>query len=174
MMPELTTPTPRLHTAWLEAHREWGPGLHEDGFGLREADEIESAQGFFSWIERLNDQADPTLTLEAGSTPCTYRWITEGTQVLGGIALRHEYTDLVARLGHIGFGIRPSARRRGLATWALEQMLETATELSLERVLIICEANNIPSAKVIENHGGVLEEAPFPHHELRYWINMGR
>jgi hypothetical protein len=58
MMPELTTPTPRLHTAWLEAHREWGPGLHEDGFGLREADEIESAQGFFSWIERLNDQAD--------------------------------------------------------------------------------------------------------------------
>jgi predicted acetyltransferase len=82
----------------------------------------------------------------------------------------------VARLGHIGFGIRPSARRRGLATWALEQMLDTATELGLERVLIICEANNIPSAKVIENHGGVLEKAPVPnqHHELRYWINTGR
>ena len=30
----LIAPTTRWHTAWLAAHREWGPGLHEDGFGL--------------------------------------------------------------------------------------------------------------------------------------------
>ncbi|MEC3973871.1 hypothetical protein [Amycolatopsis sp. H20-H5] len=45
---------------------------------------------------------------------CTYRWIVEGDRVLGGIALRHGFDDFVPRLGHVGYGIRPSARRRGL------------------------------------------------------------
>jgi hypothetical protein len=33
-MRELIAPATRLHTAWLRAHAEWGPGRHEDGFGL--------------------------------------------------------------------------------------------------------------------------------------------
>jgi hypothetical protein len=32
-MPELIVPTVGLHAAWLEAHDERGPGVHEDGFG---------------------------------------------------------------------------------------------------------------------------------------------
>jgi predicted acetyltransferase len=44
--------------------------------------------------------------------------------VLGAIALRHELNDRLTQLGHIGYDIRPSARRRGLATWALGRMLE--------------------------------------------------
>ncbi|WP_328965228.1 hypothetical protein [Streptomyces virginiae] len=43
-MPELIAPTTRLHSAWLEARTEWGPGLHEDGFGLEPADEVDSAK----------------------------------------------------------------------------------------------------------------------------------
>ncbi|WCN84150.1 hypothetical protein [Micromonospora sp. LH3U1] len=45
-MPELVAPTVHLHAAWLEAHDEWGPGLHEDGFGLRSTDEVRSPEGF--------------------------------------------------------------------------------------------------------------------------------
>ncbi|MEU4715850.1 hypothetical protein AB0F73_19625 [Micromonospora purpureochromogenes] len=40
-MPELIAPTVHLHAAWLEAHDEWGPGVHEDGFGLLPSDEVE-------------------------------------------------------------------------------------------------------------------------------------
>jgi hypothetical protein len=29
-MPELIAPAVRLHAAGLEAHEEWGPGLHEE------------------------------------------------------------------------------------------------------------------------------------------------
>jgi predicted acetyltransferase len=44
----------------------------------------------------------------------------EGDRVPGGIAMRHELDDVLLHAGgHIGYGIRPSARRRGLATWAL-------------------------------------------------------
>jgi hypothetical protein len=31
---DLIAPTVGLHTAWLEAHDEWGPGVHEDGFAI--------------------------------------------------------------------------------------------------------------------------------------------
>ncbi|MET4097720.1 hypothetical protein [Arthrobacter sp. UYCu712] len=41
-MPELIAPTRSLRTAWLEAHEEWGPGVHEDGFGLLQTDKVET------------------------------------------------------------------------------------------------------------------------------------
>ncbi|MEV0686466.1 hypothetical protein AB0I35_21615 [Nocardia sp. NPDC050378] len=43
-MPELIAPDVRWRTAWLDAHDEWGPGTHEDGFGLSAEDEVDSAR----------------------------------------------------------------------------------------------------------------------------------
>jgi predicted acetyltransferase len=43
--------------------------------------------------------------------------ITEDGTYLGAITLRHELNDFLLRAGgHIGYGIRPSAHGRGLAT----------------------------------------------------------
>ncbi|WP_030490198.1 GNAT family N-acetyltransferase [Micromonospora chokoriensis] len=174
-MPELVAPTVRLHAAWLEAHDEWGPGLHEDGFGLQSTDEVRSSDGFAAWVARLADQSDPDRPLEAARVRCTYRWIVEHDRVLGAIALRHELDDYLLRVaGHIGYGIRPSARRRGLASWALARMLGEARALGLDRVLLACEAGNTASAKTIERLGGVLED--IRDTELgparRYWITL--
>lgn len=118
-MPELDAPTVRLHAEWLDAHEEWGPGAHEDGFGLRPSDDVGSAAGFAVWVERLLNQSDPVKATAMGRVPCTFRWVVEDSRALGGIALRHGLDDKVLRIGHIGYGIRPSARGRGLATWAL-------------------------------------------------------
>jgi predicted acetyltransferase len=178
-MPELIAPAVRLHAAWLEAHQEWGPGLHEDGFGLRPSDEVDSAAGFAAWVARLVAQEDTATPAGAGRVHCTYRWIVESGHVLGAIALRHEFSDFVRQAGHIGYGIRPSARRRGLAAWALGEMLGEARGLGLDRVLIVCEAANVASARTIERCGASLEEisleeiretshGPF----RRYWITL--
>lgn len=174
-MPELIAPTTRLHSAWLEARDEWGPGLHEDGFGLEPSDDVDSPDGFAAWVKRLNGEAAPTAG-ESGRG-CTYRWITEGDRVHGGIALRHERNAQVAQFGHIGYGIRPSSRRRGLATWALRRMLgEEAQVLGLHRVLIVCAAGNLASVKTIEHCEGVLEGVRASEHGLtrRYWIELSR
>ena len=50
-MPELVEPTVRLRAAWLDARGEWGPGLHEDGFGLRATDVVDTPDGFAAWVE---------------------------------------------------------------------------------------------------------------------------
>ena len=161
-MPDLIAPTERLHNAWLQAHAEWGDGLHEDGFGLLPTDEVISEAGFAVWLARVAED----------STHCTYRWIMEGDRVLGGIALRHEFSDFVQRAGHIGYGIRPSARRRGLATWALGRMVNEARVRGMDRLLLVCEAGNGASAKTIERHGGIRENAGDGDNGAawRYWI----
>lgn len=164
-MAELIAPTTRLHSAWLEAHGEWGPGMHEDGFGLQPCDDVESPAGFDAWVARLRDRSDHTIS----------RWIVEDDRVLGGIALRSGPGELVRRVGNIGFGIRPSARRRGLATWALGRMLDKARALGMDRVLLVCAAGNTASAKTIERHGGILEGIRDTElgRARRYWIRIG-
>ncbi|UGT56721.1 GNAT family N-acetyltransferase [Nocardia asteroides] len=163
-MPDLIAPTTRLHRAWLDAHAEWGPGPHEDGFGLTPADDVGAPAGFASWVQRLDDESART----------TYRWIVEDERVLGGIALRHHLDDHVRSVGHIGFGIRPSARRRGLAGWALGRMVDNARQLGIDQLLLVCAADNIASATTIERLGGVLEgirdTALGP--ARRYWITL--
>jgi predicted acetyltransferase len=162
-MPELIAPTGRLQGAWLEAHAEWGPGVHEDGFGLLSTDHVDTPAGFAAWVERLAEDSER----------CTYRWIIEGDQVLGGIALRHEGNDFVPSAGHIGYGIRPSVRRRGLAGWALGRMVCEARILGMKRLLVVCEADNVASAKTIQRHGGTLEDDAGRGAVLRYWIGIG-
>ncbi|MEU7786068.1 GNAT family N-acetyltransferase [Amycolatopsis sp. NPDC049159] len=156
-MPELIPPDVRWHAAWRDAHAEWGPGAHEDGFGLQAADRVGTAAGFAAWLARLNTEA------------CTYRWIVEGERVLGGIALRHGFGEFVRQFGHVGYGIRPSARGRGLASWALGRILGEARTLGMSRVLLVCAADNVASARTIERNGGVLEASP-DHRVRRYWI----
>ena len=162
-MPELIAPTRVLHAAWLDARTEWGPGVHEDGFGLLTTDDVDSPAGFAAWVERLAGESER----------CTYRWIIGGDHVLGGIALRHEGNDILPWAGHIGYGIRPSARRRGLATWALGRMVCEARALGMDRLLAVCEAENRASAKTIERLGGILEDDARHRPVRRYWIGTG-
>ncbi|WP_028281184.1 GNAT family N-acetyltransferase [Arthrobacter sp. H5] len=164
-MPELIPPAERLHAVWRDAHAEWGPGLHEDGFGLLPTDEVHSPAGFAAWLGRLTEEP----------VRCTYRWILEDGQVLGGIALRHESNIDVQRAGHVGYGIRPSARGRGLATWALGRMVEEPRTLGMDGLLVVCEADNVWSARTIERQGGVLEDVYDTGHSAvrRYRITIG-
>jgi predicted acetyltransferase len=145
----------------LESHHEWGPGEHEDGFGLEASDDVESAEGFAAWVAALS----------AGAGRCTYRWILDNDRIVGAIALRHETNAFTLRLGHVGYGIRPSTRRRGLASWAVREMLKVARHVGLERVLLVCESDNIPSARMIESIGGIAEGTDLGG-ERRYWIAL--
>jgi predicted acetyltransferase len=70
--------------------------------------------------------------------------------------------------GHIGYSVRPSARRRGHATEALRQAIPRARSLGLPRLLLTCLETNVASRKVIERNGGVYEDTR--NGTRRYWI----
>ena len=73
-----------------------------------------------------------------GHVPSTTLWWVDGTEYLGRIAIRH-----TARLrdvgGHIGYDIRPSARRRGHATAMLTAALPAARLLGIDPALVTCD-----------------------------------
>ncbi|MEU8222757.1 GNAT family N-acetyltransferase [Kribbella sp. NPDC048915] len=172
-MPELIEPTVDLRDSWLESAAEWGDA-HQDGAGVWEADDLSTAEGFAAWTQRLRDASHDVCT--ADRVPSTYWWIVDGTTYLGAITLRHPLNaKLLEGGGHIGYGVRPAARGRGLATWALGQVLDRARERGLDRVLITCDDDNLASARTIERNGGVLEDVRdtwVSPRTRRYWITL--
>jgi len=95
-------------------------------------------------------------------------------KIFGAVNIRHSLNqDLLFRGGHIGYGIRPSQRRKGYATKMLNLALEQCRELGLKKVLVTCDKENIGSAKTITNNGGILENEVIERSGnivQRYWI----
>ena len=158
---DLVVPSVDLAAAWRDAHTEWGPGFHEDGFGLTADDDVDSEQGFWDWVDRLRNDG-----------LCTYRWMVEGCRVVGGIAVRHGGGAEIERLGHLGYGVRPSDRGRGVATRALADMLDVVAKLGLSDITAVCEVDNRASIATIERAGGELLERR--GQTARYRISVAR
>ena len=175
--PRLVAPTPLLRASWLESRDEWGRGVHQDGAGLWVAEDLDldTPEGFAAWIERLRRESDRSIPPEQGKVHATYWWIVDEGAYVGAITLRHGLNDFLLEAGgHIGYGIRPAARRRGYATWALRAVLPEARALGLDRVLVTCSDDNVASARTIEGNGGVLEDVRETEvgRKRRYWITL--
>jgi predicted acetyltransferase len=99
----------------------------------------------------------------------TYLWMVEKETVVGRISLRHELTPWLLEVGgHIGYAVRPSARRRGHASEALRLMRGVAAEHGIDPALVTCDEDNVGSRRVIEANGGVLED--LRGGKLRFWV----
>jgi predicted acetyltransferase len=174
-MPTLIPPTTTLHKPWLDARDDWGRGVHQDGSGLRDFDDVDSPEGFARFVNRLHDEQNPAIPPDPGRVHTTYWWIAENETILGTISLRHELNDfLLNQGGNIGYGLRPSARGRGYATWALREVLTEAKAKGLTRALVTCHTTNTASRRVIERAGGAFEDIRDGRlgPTRRYWFNL--
>ena len=94
---------------------------------------------------------------------------------VGAVNIRHYLNEgLLLNGGHIGDGVRPSERRKGIATAMIKLALDECKKLGIDRVLMVCDKENIGSAKSIINNGGVLENEVVVDGvtEQRYWIDV--
>lgn len=95
--------------------------------------------------------------------------------VVGAVNIRHYLNEYLLQYGgHIGDGIRPSERRKGYATKMIGLALEECKKLGMDKVLLVCDKNNIGSAKSIINNGGILENEVLEGGKFiqRYWIKL--
>ena len=105
----------------------------------------------------------------------TYFLVLENKKIIGAVNIRHYLNDYLFNFGgHIGYGIRPSERKKGYASLMLSMALPIAKELGINKALITCDKNNVGSAKTIINNGGVLENEVLGDGEItqRYWIEV--
>ena len=116
------------------------------------------------------------VALPSGWTPFTTYWLLDDAGAIVGMSrLRHALNDgLLYHGGHIGYYVRPSARGKRYGTSILELTLAEGRKRGIERFLLTVNSDNVPSIRVIEGNGGILEdERPHPDTGLpfrRYWI----
>lgn len=94
---------------------------------------------------------------------------------VGAVNIRHYLNEkLLLDGGHIGDGVLPEERGKGIATQMIAMALEECRKLGIERVLMVCDKDNIPSAKTIQRNGGILENEPVVDGVIqqRYWIDL--
>lgn len=176
-MPVLQTPTAVAHRSFLEALDEFraeGRLGRDDSTGLAQefrdgipaADDPEAVE---RWIATLRARALPETPRPRGFVPDTLLWFTDGDAFIGRLSLRHELNEMLLEVGgHVGYDVRPSARRRGHATEMLRRALPVAHGLGIHSALVTCDIANIASRRVIEANGGVLEDVRYG--KLRFWV----
>jgi len=173
-MPTLIEPTVAVHRSFLQAWDELEP--HEDRWmGAHGFDsswtraQMEDPAEFAHLIETIQSEADEETPLPPDLVHQTVLWFVDGEEWLGRLSIRHRLTPALNELGgHIGYVVRPSARRKGYATQMLVQSLPFAARLGIDPALVTCDNNNDPSRKVIEAAGGELEDER--HGKLRFWV----
>ncbi len=170
-MIELVLPDLRYANSWIAAVREFAATtMHGSGLWDLAVDDA-TVETLADRIPGLLAQSDHATELPEGRVHSDYWWMVDGTAFVGYLAIRHDLTEfLLNEGGHIGYGVRPSRRREGHATRALELALVRAREIGLDRVLLTCDEDNTPSLRTIERNGGVLED--IRNGTRRYWISL--
>jgi predicted acetyltransferase len=177
----LSEPDPRLRASYLAALRELTaegnahyldlvlqpePGFPGVVYTLATLSDPRTFEEFCTYTKAL---ADPHTPRPAGWVTGTYLWMVDDDTVVGRISLRHSLNPWLLEVGgHIGYAVRPTARRRGYATEALRLMMAVAGEHGIDPALVTCDDDNVGSRKVIEANGGVLEDVR--NGKMRFWV----
>lgn len=176
-MPLLLPPTTEVHASFLTAMKEFQAerrgGADDDTMLGREIHQNsgrwDDPGEFASYVGRLRADALAESPRPHGHVPGTTLWWIDDREYLGRLTIRHRLTPHLLEVGgHIGYDVRPSARRRGHATAMLAAALPEARGLGIDPALLTCDEDNVASRKVIEANGGVLEDTR--KGKLRYWV----
>lgn len=130
---------------------------------------------FSLYIDRVTSWKDEA-TVPEGRVASTYLVAVIEGKIAGRLSIRHRLNDFLGLVGgHIGYGVAPEFRGKGVATYMLKYGLEFMKERGEEKVFISCHSENEASRRIIEKCGGEFATlVPHPHEngELyrTYWI----
>lgn len=111
---------------------------------------------FVALLVRLDD-LEAGRNLPAGRVASSTYWLVESGALIGVSNLRHRLNDDLRRCGgHIGLGVRPSHRGRGMGSRLLSLTIQKAWQRGIDEVHIHCYKANKASASIIEANGGAL------------------
>lgn len=172
-MMEIVEPNERFRETFLDGWDEFA-GERDDpsramGASRLPRERVATQEGFAEFCDALRRAwTEP----RPGFVPASTLWAVEGGRWLGRVSMRHELNQRLLRfMGHIGYAVRPSARRRGVATALMRAGLDRLVEVGVVRVLVVCDDDNVASRRIIESAGGELENVV--DGLRRYWIHAG-
>jgi predicted acetyltransferase len=146
-------PEPSDEAAVTEAQRIMASEGFTFAFGYAPGDD------FSKWVALLAERR-LGKNLAPGWVPASFELAIVETRVAGRLSVRHALNDfLLQQGGHIGYGVLPAFRGRGIGKRMLQRGFELTTALGIQRVLVTCDDNNAASRRIIEGAGGVYESS---------------
>lgn len=134
---------------YIKEHIECNSEIHGVGGLNKYLDNYEE------WLTKLEEERliEPNEKLVPAETYLLVR--EEDNKVVGMINIRLTLNEtLKAFGGHIGYGIRPSERRKGYNKINLYLALKRCSELGINEVLLDCSDYNIGSSSTMKALGG--------------------
>ena len=169
-MLQLITPDISHKAQWEEIILEWDDSQRRPRIFFQE-----TFEDFLQNTERLSQWDD--IERQISKSSIFFLIDFENNRILGFFWLRHnlKFRDDIQYGWHIGYWIRSTDRRKGYAKEWLRLTLLEAKKISIDKIFVSCDDENIPSAKVIEANEWVLESnsfAPDGTKRRRYWIDL--
>lgn len=133
---------------------------NSDVNGAGALDKIFSGQSFEEALDRCLNMKNEEYAKKYGRCQSkTFLLIRKNdNKLIGMINVRWNLTEEMKRFGgNIGYGIRPTERRKGYNKINLYLGLLEAKKLGLDKVMLDCETSNIASSKTMISLGGVLD-----------------
>jgi len=120
------------------------------------------------WVNKIYSNKDKPD--EVWGKSLTYLAI-DNEKIVGLLNIRYTLNEYMRmKYGDIGYGVRPSERKKGYATKMLKYALEECKRLGMEEVILGCYKDNIGSAKTIIKNGGELMNEVEEEKEINeYW-----
>jgi predicted acetyltransferase len=118
------------------------------------------------------------IDLDPRFVPSTLLYGFLDGEIVGRVSVRHHLNEYLSNVGgHIGYAVAPRFRKMGLADNLLKQAINYCRiELGLNKILITCDDDNIPSIKLIEKNNGLFEnqvkDKETQKLKRRYWITL--
>lgn len=132
---------------------------------------------FNEWINIVLSIEKDKLSIDHVHASTFFSVRKSDNKIIGSIQLRHFLTeDLEKHGGHIGYGIRPTERKKGYGKQQLLLVLDIAREMKLPKVMISCDKDNIASSRTAISCGGILTcENYYKDVEQQiFWINLAK
>ena len=128
--------------------------------GMGSLDKILEGYTFEQALERCLNMENEEYAYNLGRCQSkTFLLIRENdNRIIGTINIRWNLTEAMKKFGgNIGYGIRPTERRKGYNKINLYLGLIESKKLGLDKVMLDCDVNNLGSDKTLKALGGVLE-----------------
>lgn len=160
---------------YKEMYCEWWGQEHINPWFFQT--KCETLENFADFVQMLDNYEKANVDKQYASQS-SYFVVDENDRLIGGASIRHYLTvDGYNYGGHIGYGVRPSERKKGYGTEILKLALEEAKRLKIYKVLLVCLETNMGSNKVIQKCGGILESQVKDSDDSiinRYWIDISK
>lgn len=152
---------------------------HSDTNGMGALDKILEGYTFEQALDMCLKLQDEVYAKKLGRCQSkTFLLIREDDdRIVGAVNVRWNLIESMKEFGgNIGYGIRPTERRKGYNKINLYLALIEAYKLGLEEVILDCDVNNLGSVKTLEALNGILKKTAIDPYDgvltSVYWFDV--